>query len=80
MRRRVRWLIYITDDASYNQVSLQVERFGSIDEARVSMGLGCLAVEEADSLDELLAAFGRSASDVLALADSIRREVREHSR
>ncbi|HYV46171.1 MAG TPA: hypothetical protein VFA20_14980 [Myxococcaceae bacterium] len=58
--------------------SLQVDRFGSLEDARVARGSSCLAVEEASSMDGVLAAFSTTREDVAALGERLRGEVRAH--
>lgn len=59
--------------------SLQVDRFGELDAARAS-GSACLAVEEANAMDDLLAAFAMTREQVEALGQRIREEVAFHVR
>ena len=58
--------------------SLQVERFGSLEAARLAVGSGCLAVEEAESMDAVLAAFSTTREEVAELGERLRAEVRAH--
>jgi Fe-S-cluster containining protein len=60
--------------------SLQVERMGSLAEARAMGGSACLAVEEAEAMEEVLAAFGTRQEEVEALGERLREEVRQHAR
>lgn len=64
--------------------SLQVERLGGVEEARAEGGAGagavCLAVEEAEQLEDVLAAFGTSREALAALGERLRAEVRQHAR
>lgn len=61
------------------QWSLQVERFGSMEEARAS-GAACLAIEEADGMDDILRAFDTRRAEVEALGRTLHGEVRQHAR
>ncbi len=61
-------------------IALQVDRFGSVEDAWATHGQGCLAVEESESFEALLAAIGLEESDVSELAEQIRAEVRAHAR
>jgi len=58
--------------------SLQVERFGTMEDARAARGSSCLAVEEASSMDGVLAAFSTTREEVVALGERLRAEVRAH--
>jgi hypothetical protein len=60
-------------------LALVPERHGDLDRARAEGG-GCLAVEEAEDLDGLLAAFGLTARAVRALAARLVEEVKAHAR
>lgn len=60
--------------------SVQMGRFGSVDEARRHPGQACLAVEEADGMDALLAAFGVTREGIEALGARLREEILEHGR
>lgn len=60
--------------------SLTVDKFGSVDRARRSQGKGCLAVEEAGSLDALAEALGTSLSALEALAVRTKEEARAHGK
>lgn len=60
--------------------SLQVDRHGSVESARRASGSSCLAVEEAQSMDEVLSAFGLARDEVEALGERLALEVREHAR
>lgn len=70
--------LYPIDVLADGTLALQVDRFGSLEEAKATGGLGCLAVEESTSYEALTSALGISESDVAALADRIREEVRAH--
>ncbi len=59
---------------------LQVDRFGSVDDAVKSGEHACLAVEESDSFDALWEAFGTSREALEALEQRLREEAREHGR
>jgi len=58
--------------------SLQVDRFGTLEDARAAGGSSCLAVEEASSMDGVLAAFSTTREEVAALGERLRGEVRAH--
>jgi Fe-S-cluster containining protein len=60
--------------------SLQVERHGSLESARGASGSACLAVEEAEKMEDVLAAFGLTQRDVEGLGARLAWEVREHAR
>jgi len=58
--------------------SFQVDRFGSLEAARAASGSSCLAVEEAGSMEEVLAAFSLTREAISALGERLRVEVRAH--
>lgn len=58
--------------------SLQVDRFGALEDARVARGSSCLAVEEASSMNGVLGAFSTTREEVVALGERLRGEVRAH--
>jgi uncharacterized protein len=60
--------------------SLQVDRHGSVAEARSSGALACLAVEESKRMAEILRAFGLTRADVERLGEQISAEVKDHAR
>ncbi len=57
---------------------LQVDRFGSIDDAVSSGEHACLAVEESDSFEALATAFGTDRAALEALDARLYQEAREH--
>ncbi|WP_395832807.1 hypothetical protein [Archangium violaceum] len=59
--------------------SVQLERYGDLDEARASGG-ACLAVEEAGSMEDVLAAFGTTREAVESLGETLAEETRAHGR
>ncbi|HYO55434.1 hypothetical protein [Archangium sp.] len=59
--------------------SVQVGRYGNLAEARADGG-ACLAVEEAESLEDVLAAFGTSRESVEGLGAQLAEEARAHGR
>lgn len=61
------------------QWSLQVERFGVPEEARAS-GAACLAVEEANGMEDVLRAFSMHRAEVETLGRTLHGEVRQHAR
>jgi Fe-S-cluster containining protein len=60
--------------------SLQVDRYGSLEAARAAPVSGCLAVEEAESMEEVLAAFSTTRDEIAELGERLRGEVRAHRR
>lgn len=60
--------------------SLQVERHGGVSAAQRSGRDACLAVEEASSMEEVLAALGKTRTEVESLGERLRREVQAHPR
>jgi Fe-S-cluster containining protein len=60
-------------------VGVGVERRGEVGPAPAGEESPCLAVEEADSLEGLLGAFGLTPEEVRALATTLRAEVRQHA-
>jgi len=58
--------------------SFQVDRFGSLEAARAASGDSCLAVEEAGSMEDVLAAFSTTRDAIVALGERLRVEVRAH--
>jgi Fe-S-cluster containining protein len=62
--------------------SFQVDRFGSLAAARAAAARGssCLAVEEAESMDGVLAAFSTTREQITELGERLRGEVRAHRR
>ena len=59
--------------------SLAVGRYGDLAVAREE-GSACLAVEEAESMDEIFAAFGTTREQVEALGAQLAEEARSHGR
>ncbi len=59
--------------------SVQVGRYGDLAEARAG-GSACLAVEEAESMEDVLATFGTTRETVEGLGAQLARETREHGR
>lgn len=57
--------------------SLQVDRFGSLEEARTQSS-ACLAVEEAGSMEDVFAAFGTTAEVVEQVGEALSRAARAH--
>lgn len=56
-----------------------VARYGSVPDAKAAQD-GCLAMEEAEDLDALYAAFGTSEAEVKAMSAALGDEAREHGR
>ena len=59
--------------------SLAIGRYGDLSVAR-EQGGACLAVEEGESMEDVLAAFGTTRETVEALGAQLARETREHGR
>jgi Fe-S-cluster containining protein len=59
--------------------SVQMSRYGDLAEARAGGG-ACLAVEEAEGMEEVLSAFGSTRESVEALGEQLARETRAHGR
>ncbi len=59
--------------------SLQVARYGNLDEAAQQRGAACLAVEQAEEMEDVLRAFSLSRAEVETLGAALREEVRAHS-
>ncbi|HSP78396.1 MAG TPA: hypothetical protein VLQ93_07700 [Myxococcaceae bacterium] len=59
--------------------SVMVGRYGDLAEARAGGG-ACLAVEEAEDMEAVLAAFGTSREEVEALGAQLAEEARAHAR
>ena len=59
---------------------LQVDRFGSVEDALHSGEHACLAIEEADSFQTLWEAFGTDGEALEALGERLRQEAAEHSK
>jgi Fe-S-cluster containining protein len=59
---------------------LQVDRFGSVEDAIASGEHACLAVEEADSFETLWAAFGTTPQALEQLSQRLEAEARAHGR
>ena len=57
---------------------MQVDRFGSVEEAVKSGEHACLAIEEADSFEALRKAFGADKASLEALAARLQEEARGH--
>jgi uncharacterized protein len=57
--------------------SVQMGRYGDLAEARAGGG-ACLAVEEAEGMEEVLAAFGTTREEVEALGEQLARQARAH--
>ncbi len=76
--RPVACLLYPFELWPGGQWSVQMGRFGSLEEARRHPGQACLAVEEADGMDALLAAFGVTREGIESLGARLREEVLEH--
>jgi Fe-S-cluster containining protein len=60
--------------------SFQVTRFGDLVEAALQRGAACLAVELAQSNEDVLSAFALSKEEVEALGTKLREEVQAHAR
>lgn len=58
--------------------SVQVERFGDVAGARAAQTDACLAVEEANSMDEILAAFSLTRTGVESLGAQLASEAAAH--
>ena len=76
--RPVACLLYPFELWPGGEWSVQMGRFGSLEEARHHPGQACLAVEEADGMDAVLAAFGVAREGIEALGARLREEVQEH--
>lgn len=72
--------LYPFEVRPHGQWGLQVDRFGSIDEALAAGEHACLAVEEADSFEALWAAFETDRPALEALAQRLGEEARAHGR
>ncbi|HVE84133.1 MAG TPA: hypothetical protein VND93_14850 [Myxococcales bacterium] len=72
-------LLYPFEPWPDGSLSLQVDRFGSLEEARGASS-SCLAVEEAGSMEGLLAAFETTREEISSLSERLRAEVRAHRR
>ncbi|MBS1149380.1 MAG: hypothetical protein H6Q89_1078 [Myxococcaceae bacterium] len=72
--------LYPFEVRAHGQWGLQVDRFGSVDEARQAGEHACLAVEESDSFEALWIAFGTGREALEALADRLAQEAKEHGR
>ena len=59
--------------------SVQVSRYGDLAEARAGGG-ACLGVEEAEGMDDVLAAFGTTRESVESLGEQLAEETRDHGR
>jgi Fe-S-cluster containining protein len=59
--------------------SVQMGRYGDLEQARAGGG-ACLGVEEAESLEDVLAAFGTSRELVEGLGEQLAEEARAHGR
>ncbi|HZH17845.1 MAG TPA: hypothetical protein VE057_26070 [Archangium sp.] len=59
--------------------SVQVSRYGDLAEARAGGG-ACLGVEEAEGMEEVLAAFGTTRESVESLGEQLAEETRDHGR
>jgi Fe-S-cluster containining protein len=71
--------LYPFDQWADGSWSLAVGRFGDLELAR-EQGGACLAVEEAESMEDVFAAFGTSRERVEALGAQLARETRSHGR
>jgi Fe-S-cluster containining protein len=71
-------LLYPFDFLVGNRLSLQVDRFPSVDEARASGEAACLAVQESSDWQTLAAAFNTDESQLRQLAQRIQDEVKAH--
>jgi Fe-S-cluster containining protein len=78
--RPVACLLYPFELWPGGEWSVQMGRFGSLEEARRHPGQACLAVEEADGMDAVLAAFGVTREAIESLGARLREEVLEHGR
>lgn len=70
--------LYPFEPGANGEVTLLPERHGSVDAAGDAGG-GCLAVEEADSLEALQALFGVTPESLAGLAEALRRDVKSHA-
>jgi Fe-S-cluster containining protein len=59
--------------------SVQLSRYGDLAEARAGGG-ACLAVEEAERMEDVLAAFGTTRAEVEALGERLAEQTRAHGR
>jgi Fe-S-cluster containining protein len=71
--------LYPFDQWADGSWSLAVGRYGELAAAREGGG-ACLAVEEAESMDDVMAAFGTTREAVEALGAQFAEEVRSHGR
>ena len=77
--RPVACRLYPFDKWADGSWSLAISRYGDLQVAREE-GSACLAVEEATSMEEVLAAFGTTREAVEALGEQLAEEVRDHGR
>jgi hypothetical protein len=73
-------LLYPFDVSTARELRLQVDRFPSLEEARLAEGTACLAVQEADGWEGLAARFNTTPAKVLELSVRLEEEVRDHVR
>ena len=70
--------LYPFEVRTHGEWGLQVDRFGSVEDAAKSGEHACLAVEEADSFEALWKAFGTDRASLEALGARLQQEAREH--
>jgi uncharacterized protein len=70
--------LYPFEVRAHGEWGLQVDRFGSVEDAQASGEHACLAVEEADSFEALWRAFGTDRAALEALADRLEEEAIDH--
>ena len=73
-------LLYPFDVDAEGRVSLQVDRFPTLDEARAAPGGGCLAVQEAEGWESLREILGMRETSLQVWIRRLREEVRAHRR
>jgi uncharacterized protein len=76
--RPVACRVYPFELLAHGEWGVQVGRFGELEAARASAGDACLAVEEANSFDALLQAFGMTLELLESLASQLSSESAEH--
>lgn len=70
--------LYPFEVRTHGEWGLQVDRFGSVEQALASGDHACLAVEEADSFEALWRAFGTTRQALEELGQRQRQEARAH--
>ncbi len=72
--------LYPFEVRAHGDWGLQVDRFGSVEEALAAGEHACLAVEESDSFEALRAAFGATREALEALREMLEAEAKDHGR